>query len=357
MLGNSRWSFDVDIVGRCNLSCPSCPVGNMSDIAPPGGYMKPELLDKIVSKAVSECHVTNFSLYNWTEPFIHPDLSKMVRIVKNHNIGCDLSTNLNIGKKIEETVSAEPNTIKISVSGFDQNSYGYTHRDGTIETVKSNMIRLSEAKRNTNSSTRIIVVFHRYLNNQDDELKMRAFAESLGFDFTTYWAYLMPLEKNFAFLGRDNATTDFTSEDKSIVDQLALPLAEAINVANKTSIRDCRLRARQLAINVHGDVMLCCSVFDQNRFKIAPFLTTPLKELQARRYASEMCSSCMSEGLHVLMTYDDDEFESLARENVQRHHPQLDLEAIYGTEPKKLYSRSSRLKKWFRRQTQRTVLS
>ena len=26
-----RWLFDVDIVGRCNLRCPSCPVGNSAE--------------------------------------------------------------------------------------------------------------------------------------------------------------------------------------------------------------------------------------------------------------------------------------------------------------------------------------
>ena len=91
-----RWSFDVDIVGRCNLACPSCPVGNMSGTPLQSGYMKPELLDRIVAKATSECHVTNFALYNWTEPFIHPYLPEMIRVVKTHGIGCDISTNLNL---------------------------------------------------------------------------------------------------------------------------------------------------------------------------------------------------------------------------------------------------------------------
>ena len=27
-----RWLFDVDIVGRCNLRCPSCPVGNSTEV-------------------------------------------------------------------------------------------------------------------------------------------------------------------------------------------------------------------------------------------------------------------------------------------------------------------------------------
>lgn len=302
----------------------------MSEARPAGGYMKPELLDRIVTKALSECHVTNFALYNWTEPFIHPDLPEMVRIVKAHGIGCDLSTNLNLGKQIEAVVAAQPDTIKISVSGFDQDSYGETHRGGEIETVKANMRRLAAAKQSTNATTRIMVVFHRYLHNQRDEQEMRAFADALGFDFTTYWAYLMPLEKNLAFVGRADAPAAFTDEDRAIVDRLALPLADAIDAARAAPHRDCRLRSRQMAINAQGDVMLCCSVFDQSRYTIAPFLATPLADLQAMRYRHEMCDACMKEGLHVLMTYDDEVFDSLARANVHRHNPALDLESVYG---------------------------
>lgn len=330
-----RWSFDVDIVGRCNLACPSCPVGNMSGTPLQSGYMKPELLDRIVAKATSECHVTNFALYNWTEPFIHPYLPEMIRIVKTHGIGCDISTNLNLGKQIGAVVAANPDTIKISVSGFDQETYGVTHRKGDIEVVKTNMKRLADAKISSKSKTRVIVIFHRYLHNQREEMEMRAFAGSLGFDFTTYWAYLMPLEKNMAFLGHKNAGAKFDEEDHLLVDRLALPLQEAINVARAAKVPDCKLRDRQMAITSEGNVMLCVSVFDQSRYKLAPFLDTPLDGLQAMKYGHQMCKTCMGEGLHVLMTYGDDKLEDLARENVRAHNPDLDINFLYDQDKKK----------------------
>lgn len=325
-----RWSFDVDIVGRCNLACPSCPVGNMPGLALQSGYMAPEFLDEIVTKALSECHVTNFALYNWTEPFIHPHLPEMVRVVKSHGIGCDLSTNLNLAKQIEPVVAAGPDQIKISVSGFSQENYGITHRGGDIDLVKDNMMKLAEAKKATQSKTRIIVVFHRYLHNQEDELQMRAFAQSLGFDFTTYWAYLMPLEKNLAFLGHKDAATELNEEDRSLIDRLALPLDRAIEVSRAAPERDCRLRERQMAINSEGNVMLCCSVFDQSRYTLAPFLETSLEELQAMKYGHDMCASCMHEGLHVLMTYGDDALDQLALDRVRAENTGLDLDEVYG---------------------------
>lgn len=294
------------------------------------GYMKPEFLDRIVTKALSECHVTNFALYNWTEPFIHPHLAEMVRVVKSHGVGCDLSTNVNLDKQIEPVVAAGPDQIKISVSGFTQDNYGITHRGGDIELVKNNMALLAEAKKATRSKTRIIVVFHRYLHNQEDELAMRAFAGSLGFDFTTYWAYLMPLEKNLAFLGREDAPTELSEADRGLIDRLALPLDRAIEVSRAAPVRACRLRDRQMAINSEGSVMLCCSVFDQSRYKLAPFLETSHEELQAMKYGHSMCATCMHEGLHVLMTYGDESLDQLALENVRDKNPGLDMDKVYG---------------------------
>lgn len=336
LLKKVRWSFDVDVVGTCNLACPSCPVGNLPGTPLQTGYMKPEFLDKIVAKAISECHVTSFNLFNWTEPFIHPRLAEMVRVVKSHGIACNLSTNLNLGKQIEAVMAANPDMVKISLSGFTQENYGITHRGGDIEVVKKNMKRLAEAKKAAGSTTRIIVIFHRYLENQEDELLMRAFAKSLGFDFATYWAYLMPLEKNLAFLGHEDVSTDFNDEDRRIVDRLALPLTKAIEVARASQIRDCPLRDRQMAIMSNGNVMLCCSVFDQSRYTLAPFLATTLEELQAMKYGHDMCAACMKEGLHVLMTYGDEKFNDLALENVRAHNPVLDMDAVYGDDEDKV---------------------
>ena len=326
----TRWSFDVDVVGRCNLSCPSCPVGNMSGTPLQTGYMQPEFLDKIVAKATSECRVTNFALYNWTEPFIHPHLAKMIHIVKSYGIGCDISTNLNLNKQIDSVLSANPDTIKISVSGYRQEHYGITHRGGDIEVVKENMKILSESKRRQKSNTRIIVLFHRYLENQQEEVDMRKFAEVLGFDFTTYWAYLMPLEKNLAFLGYKERLPKFEASDQALVDRLALPLSEALQVVRNTQSSECKLRDQQMAINSNGNVMLCCSVFDQSRYTLAPFLDTPLNELQEMKNSHEMCTKCMNEGLHVLMTYGDKKLEELAIENVRKHYPDANVDTMYG---------------------------
>ncbi len=84
-----------------------------------------------------------------------------------------------------------------------------------------------------------------------------------------------------------------------------------------------------MAINSQGKVMLCCSVFDQSRYTLADFLTTPLKDLQKKKHSHDMCTTCMGEGIHVLMTYGDQKLEKMALENVKKHNPEIDIETTY----------------------------
>lgn len=58
----------VDIVGSCNLRCPSCPVGNMGLGVNQVGIMDPVAFQRIVVKARLDHDAKIVALYNWTEP-------------------------------------------------------------------------------------------------------------------------------------------------------------------------------------------------------------------------------------------------------------------------------------------------
>lgn len=324
-----KWQFNVDLVGGCNLRCPSCPVGNQPEVKQPRGYMKPEMLDRIVRKAKRECDGrVDFALYNWTEPFLHPQLAEMVQVVNSHGLTAGISSNFNIMKNIDAVMKANPRYLKMSVSGFDQQSYGITHRKGDIELVKQNMKVVAEAKRRAGATTRLAVPFHRYLGNHGDEARMRAYAESLGFEFDPAWAYLMPLEKVLAFADPDATDVKLTEEDRELIGRLALPLGEALEAVRQVDQDRCKLRDQQMAINCEGNVMLCCTVYDPEKYTLGSYLDMPLAEIQGLKYGHDQCRTCMKNGLHVLFTYGSDKLDDLALQNVARHHPDAQLQAM-----------------------------
>jgi MoaA/NifB/PqqE/SkfB family radical SAM enzyme len=329
------WIFNIDIVGGCNLRCPSCPVGNSDYSAVPKGYMKPELLDQIIAKAVKECGWASIGFYNWSEPLLHPQLPSMIEIVNSYRLDCGVSTNLNILRNADELLAAHPRYICVSVSGINQSNYGITHERGNIEVVKENMAELARAKKRTRSPTSLKISFHRYLGNHSDEQAMREYTAALGFGFDAYWAYMMPAEKNIEFAEPGAGGVKLTDKDYKVIAKLALPLDSALEAAKKHRAKPCILREHRMAITVNGDVMLCCSVYDQSRFKLCNYLEMPLSEIQKIKHRHEFCGPCMKNGVHVLGVYGAPEMDMIALANVREKFPDANLEPMRKTGKKR----------------------
>lgn len=306
--------FFIDVVGTCNLKCPTCPVGNSLDVKNPKGIMSPELLDKIMAKAVSECNVVGVGLHNWTEPLLHPQLPRLINVVQSYGVPCEISTNLNLLANPKELMAANPHSIYISVSGFEQSTYGITHKKGDIELVKKNIHSLVLAQQQVESKTILTIVFHRYKNNHEDETKLKKFANEKGIGFIPVWAMMMPLEKVLSYAISD-PTEKLQHVDFEIARRLALPLDEALEAARKYSDRPCKLLNNQVTLNVEGDVALCCAVYDMSKYKVANFLTSSFAEIQAVRKTNKLCYSCTKFGGHIYATYGAPEFDSIAMNN------------------------------------------
>lgn len=317
------FTFNIDVLGSCNLSCPSCPMGNYKSATNPRGFMAPELLDKILHKAANECSITAVGLFNWTEPLLHPQITELIRIVKSYNVPCFLSSNLNILKNPEEILRAEPTIFRISASGYNQSVYSITHRGGNIEKVKANMVVLAEAAKSVGSSkTEIHVLYHRYLGNLDDEILMKKFTYDLGFKFMPVWACMMPLEKNLAYIDDDYKEVTLTEEDLQLINRLALPLKEALEASQMYKNQPCRLRDREMTLDFMGNVQLCCGVYDSKKYSLKPFLETSVEQLQKMKYNHELCRKCMDKGCHVYGVYGAPELDQIAMDNLTIYYSQ-----------------------------------
>ncbi|MEY3880545.1 MAG: hypothetical protein RIQ94_1341 [Pseudomonadota bacterium] len=314
----------IDVVGTCNLKCPSCPVGNSPEVKNTKGVMSPEKLRAILVKAMNECTVDSVALYNWTDPLINPRLPELILTVKKLGLPCVISSNLNLLKNEDELMMANPDLIRVSMSGYTQENYGVGHRGGEVSKVLENIERLVAARVRTGSNTKIDIFYHRYLGNLDDEFKLRELATRLGIIFETCWAFLMPLEKVLAFAYNDSRFSPMNEEDREVIKRLALPFDEALAIAERHRDQPCSLLENQIVIDVEGDVVLCCAVYEQSKYKIGNFLERPLAAITEDKHQLEqcknMCSACTKKGIHVYFTYDSPEFDRVAAQNVLQHY-------------------------------------
>jgi len=300
----------IDIVGTCNLRCPSCPLGNVKSsqfisARRPKGFMDFELFSRVLDKAEAECKVAEslfeVYLYNWGEPLIHPKIAEFVTELSRRRIRFFISTNLNTETSLTPIVRAGPAVFRISLSGFSKAIYSKGHVDGDPNLVISNMYRLRHAMDHCKSKMAVHVYYHVYQDNcQDDILKMAELSDSLGFYFSPGWAYFMGLEKLMAYV---EGKPTFTPEDQETLRRTVLSLDEAIAISQQAQSPSCSLQTDQMVINHDGSVALCCAVFDPVNFIASDFLGSTHEELQERKRKASLCTKCMANGLHDYAQY------------------------------------------------------
>jgi pyruvate-formate lyase-activating enzyme len=318
-----RFSYNVEVVGTCNLRCPSCPVGNMglgAGVGRPKGLMDPALFEAIVEKIVRESpgRKTTVAFYDWGEPTIHPELPRFIEILRGHGLRSRVSSNLNLDKRLEEIVKAGPDEFHISLSGFYEESYSQTHAAGRVDKVKANIRRLAAWKAQYGVGTRFVIGFHAYHHNLARDLPaMRALSQEVGFIIEPVVAQLFPIEKRLAYLrqrvalegdvARWVAGIDVTAADEALVDLLLVKPEQSdawfrgLPAWRKRPLmQDCERRTDKMSIRVDGSLALCCVTYDP-RFTVgSSFLDATHDEIQRRRYADEFCGVCMENGLHLL---------------------------------------------------------
>lgn len=295
--------LSIDIVGTCNLRCPSCPVGNVS--TNPSGLMSFDLFARILEKARRDYAVEIVYLFNWTEPFLHPELPAFVSHVRAQGLPCGLSSNLNNVKNLAAVIAARPNAIRISLSGFTQEVYGQTHKGGDVERVKQNMALLrAEIDRQGATEIGVHVYYHKYRHNQHEVAPMREYAERLNFGWQENWAFLQPVEKALDLMEHKLPP----EQELFATRQYAIPLREAVAAARQYRHEPCTI-IKDLTIDVQGYMTLCCATYDTNRNRTGYFLDMTPDDVSRSKTGHELCEKCTSHGLHLHYRYD--------------HHPAL----------------------------------
>ncbi len=62
--------------------------------------------------------------------------------------------------------------------------------------------------------------------------------------------------------------------------------------------------------------MLCCTLYDADKYGVGEFLTTPISEIQQNKKQQEICSQCTDKGLHAYYTYEAPAVQTKSLKNV-----------------------------------------
>tara|TARA_B100000700_G_C15056070_1_gene862891 strand:+ start:2328 stop:3617 length:1290 start_codon:yes stop_codon:yes gene_type:complete len=290
--------FTIDVVGTCNLNCPSC-AQSIAEIKNPVGTMKLNDFKQVVKKMKEEVDmVTHVSLYSWGEPLLHTELNLLIDHLHEEGIAAAVSSHLSIpsSNQIQKLVKSAPEYLKISISGFYPEAYNSTHTGGDINLVKSNMYKIKYYMERYKSKIYVDVNYHVYKNNIGKDLEMmQKLCDELGFGLSTTYPVVMPIERCIDYLeGKPSKATLELSK------LLLVNIDEGLEITKAHRDQPCRYLTNQLNINWDRSVPLCCVSFDRqknNSIISNDYLKESLKDLSKKKEKHSLCTKCMGLGI------------------------------------------------------------
>lgn len=257
----------------CNLRCPLCPTGQ-NDKSTNHGFIEFSTFKKIVDEIGK--YILLIRLYNWGEPLLNRNLTKMVEYAVNKGIEVKISTNLSLelsDLEAEAIIKTNLRKIYVSANGASNETYLKYHIGGDFDKVMKNIKLLIQKKKDLNNQyTEIIWLFHVFSHNEHEIDKANIIAKELG------------IRLNINKMRTDMGKEIFETPEEAIKrDSKWLPENpeyKIFDVNNKKTKKQfiCNLLWKETVINWNGTVMPCCYVYNDG-FSFGNIIDKPFKEI------------------------------------------------------------------------------
>jgi len=265
----------IDIVNACNLRCPHCHRGNgLLDSS--AERMSFELFKEIVCKAKKE-NIKSIALYNWTEPFLHEEILKFVKHIKDNGFQCILSTNLSLPIIPHLAEVLEMGVIMyVSVSGDTQETHEQYHHNSNIETVFKHLNIIADLKKcGKIDKSRITLKFLKFNYNEHCEKELQKLASECGFEF--YISKGTTISEN---------ERNYYKSIKAINNDLNP------HISHNRNSGICSWVYHGIELDFKGDISLCCVKPCLPAYAIGNYLRMTPVEILTNRYLHHMCNEC-----------------------------------------------------------------
>ena len=169
----------IETTNVCNLKCPLCSTNN--GMTRKKGMMKFEQFKTIIDdiKGIEKF----ISLYYMGEPFLNPDIMKMIKYASDNKIKMNLSSNMTIPIDAEELVKSGLTYLVMSIDGVTKEVYEKYRVNGNLNTILNNVRDVVNAKKRLNSLYPVLRWQFVVMKHNKCELdKARALAEEMGAD-------------------------------------------------------------------------------------------------------------------------------------------------------------------------------
>lgn len=289
------FDYAVEVSGKCNLRCLSCPRAHGQAGHPSPGFMTLDVFKKVLDKIMAESPlVGNIQLYQWGEPLLNPQLPQIIQHANKKGIKCAVSSNLNLKTDYQQLIRSKPEWLRISCSGTGDN-YEITHTGGKWDRFLGNLKEIALWRNRYHPSMKVELFYHIYRHNNGKDLSCaRDICQTNGFQFHPVNAYLIGLDDVL----RHSEGDALPYETRLAEEMLPIRLSEGMQLAREEKHLACSAM-RCLLINADMRVSNCMMYYDREGNTAAEnYLETPLAQIEDRRQKCRLCKRCQAQAMH-----------------------------------------------------------
>ena len=187
-LPSRPWGYpviaQVEPSNICNLSCPLCLTANLTP-SRPHAFLSFDRFKQFIDEVGD--YLLLIVLWNWGEPFLNPDIYKIIQYAAARNILVHSSTNGNVkfdDEAADKIVDSGLSSLVFGVDGADPEVYRSYRKGGDLERVKENIRTLVRAKKRKSSASPMLTLRFVAMKQNEAQLPLvEKMAQELGVDF------------------------------------------------------------------------------------------------------------------------------------------------------------------------------
>jgi len=245
-------NLQIEISSRCNLNCFLCPKGRgeinrkRKDISL--NYFK-DVIDEIKEKD------PYLQLWNYGEPFLHPNISQIIDSIPPVFTNCDISTNGHyMNKDLAKTIISSGITkVIFGIDGLTQKTYEKYRKGGKLEKVLENIRTLSKIREKYTSDLKINVQFIALKHNFDQIPRLGDFFYPMGVDEIKVKSAMMMFDENNNHLNsiaKEYLSLNYPGERYELRD-------DGVHIKGER-IDNCPLLEESIVITTDEKFLICC---------------------------------------------------------------------------------------------------
>lgn len=186
----------MDITNICNARCRYCLTGSANRRGENKGitpyHMTAQEFRRLHEHLINHDIITAeciYRIYNWYEPTLNPHLPEILNYMNEAGVMLDMSTNASRLIDFSKVRSCKNwYGVLFSMPGFSQESYDRMH-GFCFEQIKANIRETMSAIRNLGFQGTAMINYHLYQFNIGEVREAKAFADELGIELHTIFAY------------------------------------------------------------------------------------------------------------------------------------------------------------------------